>query len=235
MESNTNKEKPLLKDWRFWVLAVIIIVAIVESMRSKNNNYNIASNNLKKSTNSSATSTNKDQRQVTGKATDLGTGVFQCGKDIQAGLYDATIVTGKGHFEVYTKNRYSSFEEVFSSEQNPEAAKVRTKIVNGDKIYIARSINTMHFQPVATSFVKSVQRVTIYCGIWTVGEDIAAGRYVVAPVSGSADFIIIQNGVPVTDDTLGEASQIKSDTVELRDGDTILIKNLNQVTLTPSK
>lgn len=172
------------------------------------------------------------QRQVTGKATDLGAGTFQGGQDIQAGLYDVTPVDGSGNFTVTSSGGNLNVNEVLGDAEGLGVAKVRVQISDGDQIQL-QGINKTHFEPVTAPFVKTVQTLSLYAGSWTVGEDIAAGRYTATPSSGTGNFVVNKDGMPVTNEILGGDMGVKNVTVNLEDGETINISGLNQVNFVP--
>lgn len=173
------------------------------------------------------------QRQVSGKATDLGTGTFAGGKDVQAGLYDVTPLEGQGNFTVKSNSGDLNVNEILGKNMDMGVSKVRTKISIGDEIQL-QSINKVHFEPVTSPFVTLKQPTQLYSGMWVVGEDIVNGRYTATPGSGNGNFIVYgKSGLPKANEILGD-SGVKQVTVNLDDGDIIMVSNLNQVTLTPS-
>lgn len=239
-----NTKKPITKKWWFWVIIIVIVIIIVQesnsspkkTTESKTTSANTTQVDKSKSKNTQNTAKAKPaapvkQRQVAGKAVDLGAGTFQGGKDVQAGLYDVTPADGQGNFTVKSSDDLK-VNEVLGSADNLGVSKVRVKIADGDAIQL-ESINKTHFEPVTTPFITSVQAVNIYSGDWTVGEDIAPGRYVVTTPSGGGNFIVMESGMPVTNEILGD-NGVKNITVNLKSGDIVQVGNLNQVTLTPS-
>ena len=114
-------------------------------------------------------------------------------------------------------------------------SEVRAKISNGDKIQL-QGINKTHFQPVATPFVTTVKTVVLNSGDWVVGQDIVAVRYEATPTSGSGNFEVSTNDIPITNDILGVANMgVKEVAVDLNNGDIISISGINKTTLTPVK
>lgn len=178
----------------------------------------------------SSADTSLSQRQVTGKAVDLGAGTFTGGKDVQSGLYDVTSVQGQGNFIVNSSSDNLKINEVLGISQGMGVSKVRVEIAEGDKIQL-QSINKAHFEPVTTPYITEAKSMSLYSGIWKAGEDIAIGRYKAVPASGNGNFIIYdQSGMPKVNEVLGgDAGGVKFD---IEDGDIINIANLNQVNIT---
>jgi hypothetical protein len=228
------------------VLGIIILGSAISAIDggNKNNSTNAStsttktkttsSNTTKADNSTSATAQTVKQRQVTGKATDLGAGTFTGGKDIPNGLYDATALDGTGNFTVNSSSGDLNVNEILGVQDGQGVAKVRVQISDGDKIQI-QGINKTHFEPVTTPFVSSAQVTNIYSGSWIVGEEIYQGRYIVTPVNGSGNFIVYDsNGTTKTNEILGDGG-VKQVTVDLDDGDVVTAASLNQVTLTPTK
>ena len=192
-----------------------------------------SSNSTKTDSTISTATTTVKQRQIAGKATDLSTGSFTGGKDIPAGLYDVTSLDGSGNFTITASTGDLNINEILGVADGQGVAKVRTKISDGDKIQL-QSINKAHFEPVTTPFITSAQVTNIYSGNWTVGEDIAKGRYIATTPSGGGNFMVYTGGLSGTNEILGDGG-VKQVTVDLNDGDIVTVASLNQVTLTPTK
>lgn len=233
----TKTKKPIFKKWWFWVLVVILIIIIIPKGGKSSQPASTKPISNTASTSSNTASQPKPaekQRQVTGKATNLGAGTFTGGKDIPVGLYDVTPVSGMGNFTVNSSSGDLTVNEVLGKSSGLGVLKVRVKISNDDKIQL-QSINKTHFEPVTAPFVKSVQKVKLYCGIWTVGEDIAAGRYKASTPSGAGNFVVYDNsGLPGTNEILGTGG-VKEVTVDLENGNTINISSLDEVDMLPVK
>lgn len=174
------------------------------------------------------------QRQVAGKAVDLGAGTFTTGKDVQSGLYDVTPVQGQGNFIVNDSSDKLKINKVLGTSQGIGVSKVRVEIAEGDKIQL-QSINKAHFEPVTTPYITEAKSISLYSGVWKAGKDIAIGRYKAVPASGSGNFIVYdQSGMPKVNEVLGgDAGGVKEVTFDIEDGDIINIANLNQVNITP--
>ena len=174
-------------------------------------------------------------RQVAGVATDLGAGSFLGGKDVPVGLYDVTPSDGSGNFTVKSSGENLKINEVLGDAASLGVSKVRVNVSDGDAISL-EGINKTHFEPVTIPFVTKVQAVSMYSGSWVVGEDVAAGRYVAAPTSGSGNFVVnATNGTAVVNEILGGDMGVKNVTINLTDGQTINVGGINQVDLTPAK
>lgn len=233
-----KQKKSIFKRWWFWIAAVFLLFIIIGTANSKKplSSSGSLSNqtNISKATPGTNKTTPKSgQRQVTGKAADLGAGTFEGGKDITAGVYDAASAEGQGNFTVNSSSGELLANEILGNSGEIGVSKVRVKISNGDVIKL-QGINKTHFEPVTASFVKSVQNVSLYAGRFIVGEDIAAGRYVASAPSGSGNFVVYSSKMPVVNEILGQ-SGVKNVTVDLKNGNEINIAGLNQVNFVPVK
>jgi len=174
-------------------------------------------------------------RQVTGTAVTLGAGTFTGGTDVADGLYDVTAGAGQsGNFSVTGTDSYN---EILGP-NDPSLSQVpmiRVQISSGDQISIS-GLSSVTFTPVTTPFVTAQASANLYSGTWVVGQDIAAGRYVVTPGSGqSGNFST--SGQSSYNEILGSDSsldEVPSLTVTLYGGDVIAISGMSQVTFTPS-
>ncbi|SMC20876.1 hypothetical protein SAMN02745134_01128 [Clostridium acidisoli DSM 12555] len=222
------------------IAVIIVLIIIVSAVNGGNKTSTTATSSTKAASSSNTTKADNSttqavkQRQVTGKATDLGAGTFTGGKDIPVGLYDATSLDGSGNFTVNASSVDLKVNEILGVQDGQGVAKVRVKIENGDQIQL-QGINKTHFEPVTAPFATSSQTVNIYSGSWTVGEDIVKGRYNASTANGGGNFVVYDsNGLPKTNEILGDGG-VKQVTVDLNDGDIVTVASLNQVTLTPTK
>lgn len=234
-----------------FILAIIVIGGIGSALGGggddKTATTNSASQNTESSTSkptgaSSGAKTNStkkeptvEQRQIAGKAVDLGAGTFLGGKDVQAGLYDVTPVEGQGNFTINGNDGDLKINEILGTAEGMGVPKVRAKVADNDKIQL-QGINKVHFEPVTSSFVTEVKPLSLYSGVWKTGEDIAVGRYKAAPASGSGNFIVYdKTGMPKVNEVLGgDAGGVKEVTFDVSKGDVINIANLSQVNITPA-
>lgn len=174
------------------------------------------------------------QRQVQGKATDLGAGTFTVGKDIPEGVYDATPADGQGNFTITNAASMDlDVNEILGTSDGMGVSKVRVKLVKDEQIKL-ESINKTHFEPVTAQFVTYHKALSLYSGRFVVGEDIGKGRYTATPASGGGNFIVTsKDGDNKSNEVLGEDG-VKQVTVDLDDGDIINISSLNQVNFAPA-
>lgn len=212
------------------ILAIIMIIVCTVILGACGSNTNKPSSTATSSNNTQAT---EKQRQVVGTAVDLGTGSFQGGKDVQVGLYDVTPADGQGNFNIKNGSKLK-VNEILGVSQGIGVAKVRVKIESGDEIKL-QSINKAHFEPVTAAFVKTYGNISLYCGAWVVGEDIAAGRYKASAPTGSGNFVVYNGSMPVTNEILGSEIGVKEVTVNLKEGNIIHISSLDQVLFTPAE
>lgn len=174
-------------------------------------------------------------RQVTGTATTIGAGTFTGGKDVGVGLYDVTAGAGQsGNFSVTGTDSYNEI----LGQSDPSLSQVpmiRVQISSGDQISIS-GLSSVSFTPVTAPFVTAQTITNLYAGTFTVGQDIAAGRYVVTPGSGQSGNFSTSGGSSYNE-ILGRDSsldEVPSLTVTLNKGDVIATSGMSQVTFTPS-
>lgn len=216
------------------ILALIILGSIGSAMGGKKD---VTTNTNSKQTtteNKEESNTKKEvkQRQVQGKAGDLGAGTFIVGKDIEEGLYDATPVEGQGNFIIQSQKPDLMVNEILGNANNMGVSKVRVKLVKDEEIQLA-SINKAHFEPVTSQFNSEHKAAALWSGRWIVGEDIGSGRYIATPKGGSGNFVVYKtSGMPKVNEILGD-NGVKQVTVNLEEGDTIGIMSLNEVDFTP--
>lgn len=221
---------------KIWICLIVIIIIVIginaygKSTSSFNENKSNTSNNSIQKVRQSAT---LKQRQISGKATDLGAGTFFGGKNIQAGLYDITPVDGHGNCTIEDSKGKINISETLGIDKEMCVTKIRTKIANEDKIQLY-GINKVHFEPVVWSSSITSQSIQLYTGAWVVGEDIAKGTYIATSSKGNGNLSVYnKNGLTKINKILGDDGA-KEVTVNLDDGYIIVISNLNRVTLTPT-
>lgn len=222
------------------VMGIIITLCVTcvgcgDSSTTKDTSGDKSSKSASTST-SSKTKTKPEvkQRQVEGKATDLGAGTFTVGKDIPEGLYDVTPADGQGNFTSSNESKMDlAINEILGVSDGMGVSKVRVKLVKDQQIKL-ESINKTHFEPVTAQFVTDHKAISLYSGRFVVGEDIGKGRYTATPASGGGNFIVTsKDGDGKSNEVLGE-NGVKQVTVDLSDGDIINISSLNQVNFAPA-
>jgi len=166
-------------------------------------------------------------RKVEGKAVTLGAGTFKVGTDVAVGLYDVTAGAGQsGNFVVQGTDEY---DEILGGSDG--VPKVRVRLQDGDSVQIS-GLSSVTFTPVSTPFVTAHEKVNLYAGTWTVGQDLGAGRYVATPGAGqSGNFVVEAEGV---DEILGGSDGVPKVTVDLQSGDVVDISGLASVMMTPT-
>lgn len=235
--------RPWFRKKRFWVLcavALIVVVLVATSGSKHSGTPGVAAGNTSgttattvattSTTAATPTTTAVPRRTVTGKLTTLGAGNFTVGTDIPAGLYNVTAGAGQSGNFIVTGN--DTYDEILGSADGLGVPEVRARLQNGDKIQLA-GLSSVVFTPVATPYVTVVKPVDLYAGTWTVGQDIAPGRYIATPGAGqSGNFIINGEGI---DEILGSADGlgVPSVTVTVHKGDVIQISGLARVVMTP--
>lgn len=216
----------LYKSWQLSMLCIIFIFAAVISS---------CGTNTAKNKNAPKQAASARHRQIVGIATDLGAGTFRVGRDVPAGLYDVTPKDGQGNLAVTSSRGDLLINEILGDTQGIGVNKVRTKISDGDEIKL-QGISKTHFEPVSTPFVTTVKNMNLYSGRFTVGEDIAAGRFKASVSKGNGNFVVYdKSNIPITNEILGQSIGVRDITMDLKDGDIIAISSLKQVNLTPVK
>jgi TM2 domain-containing membrane protein YozV len=224
------------------IILLIIIVSVANggSKPTSDNTASTASTTPTSTKSSTPASTAKPAvkvatRQVKGTATTLGAGSFTGGKDVPDGLYDVTAGAGQsGNFSVTGTDSYNEILGAADASLS-QVPMIRVQISSGDQISIS-GLSSVTFTPVTAPFVTSQTTTNLYAGTFTVGQDIAAGRYVVTPGSGqSGNFSTSGNSdyneILGSDKSLDEVPSL---TVTLNKGDVIAISGMSQVTFTPS-
>jgi hypothetical protein len=173
-------------------------------------------------------------RQAQGTAATLGAGSFTGGSDVAVGLYNVTPGAGQsGNFSTTGANTYN---EILGTDSSlSEVPKVRVQVARGDKISIS-GLSAVMFTPVTSPYVTTQSATDLYAGTFTVGQDVAAGRYTVTPGAGQSGNFSTSgsqhyNEILGSDTSLSEVPSLK---VSLSKGDKISISGLSQVTFTPS-
>ena len=219
------------------IILIVVVIGIISSAASGGSKTSTANNN----SSSTETNTQTEQptiaptaavRQVKGTVTTLGAGTFSGGKDVPVGLYDVTTTQGQsGNFIVSGPD---SSNEILGQNSMGGVSKVRAQISDGDQIQIS-GLSSVTFTPVSAPFVTTHTPVMLYAGIFTVGQDIGAGRYVATTTPGSSGNFIV-SGNDSVNEILGQNGfgGVPSVTTDLSDGDVITISGLESVTMTPA-
>lgn len=227
MEEKTQKKNWFLRHkYISGILILFLVIIIIGAMGSSGSSSTSSNSNSSSNTPAKIQKPTTAVRQVMGKETTLGAGNFVGGKDVPAGLYDATAPGQSGNFIVSGTNTY---DEILGE----GVTKIRAKISDGDKIELS-SLSNVIFTPVSTPFVATHNLATLYSGTFIVGEDIGAGRYVATTAPGdSGNFIV--NGSNYVDEILGQNGfgGVPKVTTDLSNGDVITISGLGEVTMTP--
>ncbi len=216
------------------ILAIIVIASAYAGRNSSKTNSATTANagKPKTSTTSGQSTHTSTVRKVTGTTVTLGAGTFTGGTDVAPGLYNVTPGPGQsGNFIVSGTDTYNEILGVNSGIGVPS---VRAQISKGDQIQIS-GLSNVTFTPVTSPYITTHSAVTLGAGTWIVGQDIGAGRYIARPASGqSGNFMVsgadYYNEILGTNSTYGEVPNL---TVNLSDGDTILISGMYGVTMTP--
>ena len=172
------------------------------------------------------------------EATDLGSGTFYVGEDINPGRYVVSTEESSGNFFIKNDDSFDMGTNEVLGTNDISVNNITVELKEGDEIEIS-GLNNVHFGPKeASESVSSEPEPTdLGSGTFIVGEDIAAGRYVVSTDEPSGNFFInTQDTFDMgTNEVLGTNSDLAVNdlTVELKDGDEIEIKGLNNVHFEP--
>jgi hypothetical protein len=219
-----------------FLIIIIVIFALAKAFSGSSNSPTSPSNSPSGAGAEAAPPTSKPTpvpvRQVSGTAVVLGAGTFTAGKEVALGLYDVTTVPGQsGNFIV---SGTDSYNEILGVAEDQGVPKVRVRLSDGDYIQIS-SLSKVIFTPVVAAFVTFYGAASLYAGTFTVGEDIAAGRYVAQAAAGqSGNFIV--SGTDSYNEILGssEAGGVPNVTVTLTNGDVVELSGLSRVNFTPT-
>lgn len=155
----------------------------------------------------------------------LSTGYWTVGVDIPAGRVMATAATGEsGNFFVRDEDGISTVNEILGGTYGVPS--VTITLVDGQTIDI-RGISVVTFVRVTPWL-----RTTLTTGFWTVGMDIAAGRYVARPASGESGNFFVRDAdeYSTVNEILGGTYGVPSVTVSLTNGQTVDIRGISEVT-----
>ncbi|WP_198512609.1 Ig-like domain-containing protein [Bacillus sp. mrc49] len=160
----------------------------------------------------------------------LSAGKWKAGKNLPAGRYKITTKSGSGNLFI-ADNSYDRYvNEILSNEDDGySVTAVTTDIKSGDSIEIA-GLDSVQFTKV--SHVKSN---TLHAGYWTVGKDIAAGRYKITTPSSAGNLFIYRGDYLLVNEILSNERDdymVTSVTTTLKNGDRINISGLNKVNFT---
>lgn len=160
----------------------------------------------------------------------LSAGKWKGGTHLPAGRYKMTTKSGSGNLFI-AENDYNRFvNEILSSENDGfGVTAVTTDIKSGD------SIEIMGLENVQFTRVANVMSNTLHSGYWTVGKDIAAGRYKITTTSDFGNLFIYRGSNLQVNEILTNKKQkyaVTSVTTTLKNGDRIQISNLNKVIFT---
>ncbi|MEH6956385.1 Ig-like domain-containing protein [Neobacillus drentensis] len=159
----------------------------------------------------------------------LSAGNWKAGKDLPAGRYQITTSSGSGNLFIGIGTNHFVNEILSSGEDGFGVTVVTTDIKAGDTIQIA-GLDSVKF-----TRVTNVKSNTLHSGYWTVGKDIASGRYKVTTTSGSGNLIIHRGSNLTVNEILSSKADgfgVTSVTVTLKSGDRIYISGLDQVKFT---
>lgn len=159
----------------------------------------------------------------------LPAGEHIVGTHLDAGAYDVTF-NGSGNFFVYANDGSLLTNEIGGSDMG--ISKYRSILSEGSKVKMSGlSINV---KPVKRNLM-SYSNINLYAGYWVIGQDVTKGRYKVTPVAGSGNFIIYdKNGLPKTNEILGEDMGVNEVVVNLDDEDIINISGISNVKFNPT-
>ncbi|WP_158287108.1 Ig-like domain-containing protein [Mesobacillus foraminis] len=160
----------------------------------------------------------------------LSAGKWKAGKDIPAGRYKITAKAGSGNLVIGMGTEDRFINEILSSEKDEfGVTAVTTDIKAGDNIEIS-GLDNVQFTRVA-----NIRSNTLHSGYWTVGKDIAPGKYKITTPDYMGNLFIYRGDNLLVNEILAHKPgtyTVTSVTVTLKSGDRIGISGLDHVVFT---
>lgn len=119
-------------------------------------------------------------------------------------------------------------------------------IAGSSSSYTSKSTNDNNSKKITESSKKetpktrdnsNAKETTLNTGTFTAGKDLPIGRYICTPTSGSGNFIVTENDIPVINEILGGTENLGTPSVtdDFKDGQKIQISGLKGVKFTPAE
>ncbi|CAM4015764.1 Ig-like domain-containing protein [Mesobacillus zeae] len=159
----------------------------------------------------------------------LSAGKWKAGKDLPAGRYKITTKSGSGNLFIGLETDRPVNEILSDGKDGFGVTVVTTDIKAGD------SIEILGLDSVQFTRVSHVKSNTLHSGYWTVGKDISAGKYRITTPSEAGNLIIYRGDYLLVNEILSSQPDdysVTSVTTTLKNGDRIMISNLDRVKFT---
>ena len=180
----------------------------------------------------------------------LGPGTYVAGQHLDPGLYEVTVNSGVSAAVVVPLGEGDSFGSIlellsvpdFAGGPDGPVATLRLELSDGDEVVLTggpRGEFTLAFTPVVSRWIEPIDgTVTLHSGRWSVGEDLAPGRYVADVAPGARGFLSVDRaGIRTAMELLdgdGADGGRPSVALDLSIGDRVAVSGMNEVTLRPA-
>lgn len=190
--------------------------------------------------------------EVGAAATLLGPGTYIAGQHLDPGLYEVTVKSGaraliSGGMDeldpLMNLLELLAAPELAERPGSPAVAKLRLELSDGDEVVLSAGPRqelgefTLAFTPVASRRIEPIGgTVILYSGRWSVGDDLAPGRYVLEVDPGVRGSLQVVGGghrgaVELLDGDGADGGR-PSVSLDLSIGDRIAISGIDEVTFT---
>jgi len=154
-------KKPIWKRWWFWLLAVIVVIAIGTSGEDNRSTQTTSPGTQSNPAVSQGTTDNKPSSDA------IKSGMYKVGVDLPAGEY---VIVGSGYFEV-DKDSTGSFDAILANDNFAN----RTIITVKDGQYFKFDRGAAY--PIAKAPAVDTNSKVLKEGMYLVGKDFPAGEY----------------------------------------------------------
>lgn len=229
----SGKNKTSIKKIILIIIGVSLLVGFIGAALEDTDSADSSQKNTpkieeKESIKSENIEADKKERVVKGEQITLAAGQFESPRDIKPGLYDVTPGGGQGNFHISGSNTYN---EILGGDYGVN--RVRVDLADNSSIEVSGLSNVI-FTPVSSPFVTEYKETELYAGTFTVGEDIAAGRYIVKPGAGQEGNFHV-SGSSFVNEILGGEYGVPEYSVTLESGDNIELSSFNSVLFSPKR
>jgi hypothetical protein len=229
--AETPAPVPAYKHWWFWMIVVLalavagLVLAYLTEHDIHLREHNATNSTTPASPAPSPSPTVGAQAAVNNsnaQPATLGQGVFVVGKDLPEGRYVITPADGQtGGLVVSNQSDPVIVNEVLGGPNGVPS--VTSDLRPGDQVKVT-GLSSISLAP-----STAAPATTLTAGNWTVGVDLKAGNYVIAPVqAGEIGTLKVTRGSdpPVVSETLGGTQGVSNVSVELQDGDVVSLSGL---------
>ena len=163
--------------------------------------------------------------------TELFSGTWKVGEDIEVGRYEITTTEGQSGNLFIRKESDSGFvNDILGKNEFGGVEKVTVYLEGGEEIEIS-GLDSVLFTPIT----KVEKTDEIHSGNWIVGIDIEPGTYIATTLEGQSGnlFVDDKDGSTITNEILGknEFGGVDKAQLKLKEGYQIRISGINNVML----